>query len=526
MESNERNQSAGGDGVQAARRCPVHAGGAFSRRSFLQRMAAVSLGAISARGVYELLDTFQGGGPQRVLAATSTRQREQYLIQSLEVIQDNGVTLVIPPLHTDVFTAKLSASVSWTKAALKSAQSRLEKALETVEQPYPATAAGLTIVVGWGLPYFRTYVPAPWKQYAPIDNAYSKQTGITQYAVLDAVAFPSDPSNVILEQNQVVFKFRSDSQSILQSTEHALFDDPTNSAYIGDLFDLTSKRTGFLGRGFNTVSVAKTLAMNQGIPGASSIPNNAQLMMGFTSTQTDALGPLNIVSFETLPGVTNQWSSGYFVAGCAMHLSHLYEDLATWYASAYGKQVGRMFSPHTAVSSACPVTLSNGPGDVSSESQLLADAQMGVVGHNETLQQATRLKSAVVDNYGQSHPIGTAVPIREDFNTIDNPFAWTRYPTVDAPLPPTSPLVSPPDASGRQYAAGLHFVAFVPTSSKFHAARNAMDGLLPDGTSLSSSTYGIAPAACGINSVLTTTHRQNFLVPPRGHRSFPLAELL
>jgi hypothetical protein len=23
-----------------------------------------------------------------------------------------------------------------------------------------------------------------------------------------------------------------------------------------------------------------------------------------------------------------------------------------------------------------------------------------------------------------------------------------------------------------------------------------------------------------------TTHRQNFLVPPRGHRSFPLGELL
>jgi hypothetical protein len=29
-----------------------------------------------------------------------------------------------------------------------------------------------------------------------------------------------------------------------------------------------------------------------------------------------------------------------------------------------------------------------------------------------------------------------------------------------------------------------------------------------------------------MNSVLRTTHRQNFLVPPRKHRSFPLAELL
>ena len=29
----------------------------------------------------------------------------------------------------------------------------------------------------------------------------------------------------------------------------------------------------------------------------------------------------------------------------------------------------------------------------------------------------------------------------------------------------------------------------------------------------------------GFNSILSTTHRQNFLVPPRRHRSFPLAEV-
>jgi hypothetical protein len=32
--------------------------------------------------------------------------------------------------------------------------------------------------------------------------------------------------------------------------------------------------------------------------------------------------------------------------------------------------------------------------------------------------------------------------------------------------------------------------------------------------------------AQGLNSVLRTTHRQNFLVPPRSKRSFPLVELL
>jgi hypothetical protein len=70
--------------------------------------------------------------------------------------------------------------------------------------------------------------------------------------------------------------------------------------------------------------------------------------------------------------------------------------------------------------------------------------------------------------------------------------------------------------------AGVHFVVFNPTSDDFHRNRLAMDGRLPDGTKLP-----LSPRARGqgFNSVLRTTHRQNFLVPPRRYRSFPLAEL-
>jgi hypothetical protein len=49
-----------------------------------------------------------------------------------------------------------------------------------------------------------------------------------------------------------------------------------------------------------------------------------------------------------------------------------------------------------------------------------------------------------------------------------------------------------------------------------------MDGVLPDGTRLD---FAAGSRGQGFNAVLTTTHRQNFLVPPRRHRSFPLAEL-
>jgi hypothetical protein len=50
-----------------------------------------------------------------------------------------------------------------------------------------------------------------------------------------------------------------------------------------------------------------------------------------------------------------------------------------------------------------------------------------------------------------------------------------------------------------------------------------MDGELPDGTKL---PFHPRDRGQGINSILRTTHRQNFLVPPRRHRSFPLVELL
>ena len=72
-------------------------------------------------------------------------------------------------------------------------------------------------------------------------------------------------------------------------------------------------------------------------------------------------------------------------------------------------------------------------------------------------------------------------------------------------------------------AAGVHFLTFNPSSDDFRRNRLAMDGVLPDGTRLPLEPRSRAQ---GLNSVLRTSHRQNFLVPPRSRRSFPLVELL
>jgi hypothetical protein len=155
-------------------------------------------------------------------------------------------------------------------------------------------------------------------------------------------------------------------------------------------------------------------------------------------------------------------------------------------------------------------TVPEGPSQVDTEDECFADLEKHkVVGHSAALQPATRLPADLVDNYGNFYPAGTAVPNRADFNTLDNPFFWSADPEGD---------------KWRETpAAGLHFVVFVPASGAFHRGRLAMDGHYADGRVL-----GIDPRSPhqGMNSVTTATHRQNFLVPPMSHRSFPLAELL
>jgi hypothetical protein len=107
---------------------------------------------------------------------------------------------------------------------------------------------------------------------------------------------------------------------------------------------------------------------------------------------------------------------------------------------------------------------------------------------------------------------GTPISLRDDFNTLDNPFYWTSK--VDL------------DQWSDWLAPGLHFVIFTATSQQFRRMKLAMDGVLPDGSNLRQPPHSIPDTANGINQAIRATHRQNFLVPPRGRRAFPLVELL
>jgi hypothetical protein len=502
-----------------------------SRRGFLQGTAG-TFGAVLASpgGIYKLIDTF-AKPPDRPAVAGRAPHQEQYLPWSEEVVNVDGagvksrhgaIAVRVPALYDHVITARLNVPAN--AKALQEAQHHLESVLLGLERQFPSTPKGVCITVAWGLPYFRHYIPSLGKTsgfykagtrypgYLPIDMMASKAERHTVYALQEARTFPSDQpppgfGAVRLEQNDLAVLVRSDSLANIMAATNALFGPGGNRA--GSLFKVTSIRQGFSGGGFyGQQGLPSKMALAAGIPGAQSIPPQAQGFLGFHTTLVSNMGPDIIANLETLPGVTNQWPNGYFKQGTTMHLSHLYEDLESWYAQSFPQYEQRVHSMVYPGISPAPGTIALQPPGQSEAQVAHGVRRYHSYGHVGSLSVVDSTASAMTSNYGEAYPAGTTIPVRGDFDTLDNPFYYTSDPIGDH--------------YSTEPAAGLHFIVFQPTIAIFNRFRLAMDGHFPG------KTLPVSPRStgAGINSVLNTTHRQNYLVPPLRHRSFPLAEFL
>lgn len=403
----------------------------------------------------------------------------QILDYGVRVVPDSqsGVVVIVPPAWNMVITAQL------TRRPTLDDQRRLEGALRAVEAAYPYAPAGIFALVAYGLPYFRRFIPtAVFAAHLPrmVDDGTP--------VLLDAIPFAGDSPTLLLEQNEVAFHLRSDVLGNLRDTQAALFGhsgtlagQPAPQANLGDLFHVTSVRTGFVGAG-----MPRSMAEQARLAVAARIPAAAPLFMGFTSTQQLGQAHESTVAFDQPPDpllrpLTTASHGDYFAGGTSLALSHLVEDLDAWYALPYEQRVARMFHFNvTAPAGRIAVqTFWLNPNLTALDAQ-----QNHVIGHNEAVQRGSRT------------PDGQALQLRVDFNTMD-------------------PLGSA--SSGSQ--PGVHFLAFTPGSSIFHRSRQAMAA-----TDLSAQ-YALPSSADGINSFIRATRRQNFLVPPRHHRSFPLIEV-
>ncbi len=424
--------------------------------------------ALSARTERTIVGAPPGGYPagQYQIAAYGVR---------VQVDKQSAVDVIVPPVWNLVITAQL------TRAPGRREQQRLEGALHAVESAYSYSPTGVFALVAYGLPYFRSYVRSE-----VYDAHLPRMADSGAPVLLDAIRFGGDSASTLLEANDVVFHLRSDSLDHLRDVQHAFFSHSGTlagraapTADLADLFHVSSVRTGFVGAG-----LPQRMAEQAKLTSAEKIPATAPLFMGFTSTQRLGQASEQAVALDQPPDpllrpLTTARPGDYFAGGTTLHLSHLLEDLDAWYALSYDERAGRMFHMN--------VVAPEGRVSVQTSWQnpnlsTLDAQQQHVIGHNEAVQRGSRT------------PEGQALQLRVDFNTMD-----------------------PLDTSGPH--PGVHFLAFTPGSEIFHRSRQSMDA------SDLAGRYGVPTSANGINSFIHATRRQNFLVPPRRHRAFPLIEL-
>jgi len=236
-----------------------------------QLIAGGAVAGLGAAGIYELVDELSGS-PSRPAAEGLTP--EQHLLQGVRIIEDNGVEVVVPPLHHQLVTAKLALAEK--KSDLAGAQEALESSLAKLDKRYEQTPAGLGVTVAWGLPYFGRYVPKLAEQHIPIDRRASKTKDKEVRVLLDSIRFPSDPAETILEANDVAVLLRSDRLENIADAAKILFKDI-------DVFQMTSIRKGFAGGGFDGgQGLPKKMAVAAQVPGSFLIPDRSELFLGFT----------------------------------------------------------------------------------------------------------------------------------------------------------------------------------------------------------------------------------------------------
>jgi hypothetical protein len=433
----------------------------------------------------------------------SEAPKTQYELPGVTEEDHLGVPVAVVPLWHAVVTARL-AFPAGDHDALRTAQRRLTEALGEIERVYPLGPSGVFIQVAYGLGYFRSYLPDKLTDEHFPKSAMPGTEG--QWAVIDSIRFPKDPADLVLEQHDICFHFKSDYRDHIDAVLGALFRPgrqtlnglPAERAYVGDLFTITTVRRGFAGHG-----LPRAVGMRLGIAGADHVPAGAMLFMGFTSSHQDGLAQGNLASFETLPGYTDVSVEDYFAGGTSMHLSHIAINLDQWYALGHRDRLHRTFNArrHEPEEVLSP---DQAPDTVTFAEQRDQDAaQHKIIGHNAQMQFLTRTTGETTTAYGEKLPKGTVFFLRQDFDTVENPFEFSTTDTI-SPTP----------------RAGVHFIGFGPSAQHFEKVRLEMDGIEHQ------QRFGLPEENMGFTKFLVTTHRQNLLLPPRAHRAFPLAELI
>jgi hypothetical protein len=462
-------------------------------------------------------------------------------------------------------TYALLQPVKLNRTPTRADQATLANALAAIEASYPASPSGVLIFsVSYGVPYFNRLPQSVVQANMPTTIAYA---GLTpgRPVLVEATPSPTDvvdglvggPNapvpgvtkdrftvNVVIENNDMLFEIRSDSMVNLSAIplwfqgSNNLNGQGVPSPNFNGLFTFQPPRIQFV-----QVGLPRSMANNYGFEFAPRMNPNSSMAMGFVDQQTNAAGPAAITTFagNSSAKLTNAVPGSYFDNGSIAHFSHNIEDLYQFYATPdqdprhtdgepftercqYMFRSNQLGTPNgiPAVGNTDQYTNGGGPAFINNVFQGTDAAALGAqdsagvftptnatlsatftgegrIGHEAALQRISRASD------------GTPLHIRNDgpgLDGMDVP-AFRTFPTnVGSNMPAGSAMFK------------LQFLIYVPTADFFATMRS-----LQAAQDLQVQNPNVDPDDNGLERFITATRRQNFLVPPRRHRAFPLVEL-
>jgi hypothetical protein len=497
----------------------------FSRRSVLKAGVAGVLASQLA-----LLERL-AWAPDRLAMAAPALSDIQFDIGKFipPAFTVNGVLVRFGPVYTALVPAKL------TRNPVHGDRLPWDRALDTIEQVYPFSPAGVFTFVGYGLPYFNRLPKSVVSAHMPSVTAFGKGS-----VLKEAVPSPTDVSRanpgitkrkfnvpVQIEKNDLLITLRSDSLSNISDIlawlqgSNKLGGHKVASPASSSLIQLQTPRIIFQQPG-----LIRRVAESVQLPYAHRINPQTPMWMGFADQQVNAAGPPQITTFlgNSTAKLTDAKSGDYFDLGSIQHLSHDILDLEAWYETpqqdpkgegeTYVERMQYMFrsnqkgTPDGCVSPGNKDQFADGggpsflPNTFQGKNDALANINVAGkvfdpktnagtfqgehrMGHISALQRSARAKD------------GTPLHIRND---------GAGFSTMDVPDGSVQPK--------------LEFMAFVPSADLFRQMRSdqaALDLIAANGNL-------VDPEDNGLERFITATRRQNFLVPPRRNRPFPLIE--
>lgn len=435
-----------------------------------------------------------------------------------------------------------------TRTPTKHDQQTLIHALNLIEDFYPFSPRGVFTFVAYGLPYFHR-LPARLVANKMPRLAFDHR----RFVLEEAVPGPTDvsPHNprvrkktfnvpVRIENNDVLFTLRSDSLEHIRDVmawlqgSHFLRGAYVPSPAFYGLFRFAPARLNFILPG-----LPRLLAEQRRFSYASEINPASPMWMGFADQQIHASAPggASVTFAGTHSGhLTTARVGDYFDNGSIIHLSHVIDDLAQFYAKNghepedFSERVQYMF--RSKKSDGTPgLPFPQDPHDGFTNGGGLGAPR----GNVRTQQRSAFVPNAFFGSHDQASNFHLGVENRRKYRVGHTSGLQRSSRAADGTplhIRNDGPGLSSLDVPHGSAQPTLEFLVFVPTAEFFRLMRINAASLdyvaKADGGTQASVPAHIEPCDGdddGLERFLTATRRQNFLVPPRRHRSFPLIEL-